>query len=256
MAAFAAAPSYAQGGPAPIMERLAAKEVLSADDLVMLAERAEAGEDAGMAALVGKPFRVMVTPDQNTAEGPRWWYDKTQQALGLHAPIGRLSGDFFSRPDCTGGAVARGIEVARAESKRRLIGQTPDGDSQLYDQRRQYRVSLGGLECDAPAAPSGLNASLAESRKRANAQIPTLKAIIEGRLQLADSTAMVVCAGQKTTATTETPTELVIHQCVVGAAIQRIVFTANGSELASWDAAEEAHRRKGIFRKHALEEDR
>lgn len=244
--AFVAAPSHAQDAPTPFVEQMAAKDVLSLDDLVMLAERAEVGEDGGMGVLAGKPFRAVVRPDQTTAEGPRWWYDKTQQALGLHAPIGRLSGNFFSRPGCIGGATARGVEVAKAESKRRLIGQTPDGERQLYDQRRQYRVSLGGLECDAPAAPSGLNTSLAESRRKANEQIPTLQAIIEGRLQPADGAAMVVCAGQKTTATTETPTELVIHQCVVGAAIQRITFTADGGELASWTAGED----RGATRLH------
>jgi hypothetical protein len=239
VAAFAAAPSQAQDAPSAIVEQLAAKDVLSGDDLVVLAERVGAGDTTDMAALVGKPFRVVVTPNQTTAEGPRWWYDKAQQALGLHASIGRLSGDFFTRPGCADGATARGIEIDRAELNQRRVGQTPDGDRHMYDQRRQYRVSLGRLECSASAAPSGLNVSLSESRKVADTLTPTLQATIEGRLQLADGQALVVCAAQRTTATTDKPTELDIRQCVVGAAIQRIGFTANGGELASWSAADD-----------------
>jgi len=238
--ALAAAPSqgYERRGPAPIVARLAMKEVLSGDDLVALAAQVEAGNSADLTALVGKPFSVVVTPDQSSAEGPRWWYDDLQQALGLHAPIGPLSGEFFTLRGCAAGATARGIQIARAEVNRRLVGQTPDGARQMIDERRQYRVSLGGLECGAPAAPSGLNASLGESRKTANSQIPTLRTTIQGTLQLVDGRALLVCGGERTTPTTETPTELVIHQCVIGAVIRRIAFTANGGEVATWSTAD------------------
>lgn len=238
-AVLSATPSHAWDSPSPIVEQLAAKDVLSGDDLVVIAERVGAGEETSMAALVGKPFRVVVRPNQTTAEGPRWWYDKAKQALGLHAPIGRLSGDFFTRPGCADGATARGIEIDKVELNQRLVGQTPDGERHMYDQRRQYRVSLGQLACSASAAPSGLNVSLSETRKVADALTPMLRATIEGRLQLADGESLVVCAGQKTTATTDTPTELDIRQCVVGAAIQHISFSANGNELASWNASDD-----------------
>jgi hypothetical protein len=231
----AASPSYARPAPpASIVTYLSAKDALSAADLVALTEAA----GADLTPLNGKPFRAVVVPGQTSAEGPRWWYDDTHQALSLHASIGQLSGQFFRLPGCAAElATARGIEISRTQVDPAM----PGGAGKI----EEHRVSLGGLACGHLAAPSGLNVDVSESRRRANVQLTSLRVTIEGTLQLADGHSVVTCGGERIASTSAARTELVIHQCVIGAAIRDMVFTADGIELARWDAAKDRVGRRG-----------
>jgi hypothetical protein len=224
-------------GPSPLIAELAGKDVLSEDDLVALTNIAQVDPSLDLTPLIGKPFRVELTPDPTIAEGPHWWYDSQHQALSLHAPIGRLSGRYFALRGCSGEATsARGIEIFRSGASREVAGQTSSGDARMFDSVEQHRVSLGGLVCGKPAPASGLNTDVNEDGRRAHEQLNSLQATIEGVLQPVDGESVVACAGEQIAATTADPTQLVVHQCVVGAAIRRITFTANGVELAYRDA--------------------
>ncbi len=239
----AGAPSHAeQPWPSPLVVALSAKDTLTGDDLLALSRLAEADRSVDLTPLMGKPFRVELTPDPSVAEGPHWWYDKPHQALSLHAPIDRLSGRFFALPGCRAGMTsARGIEIYRTGARNSEAGRTSDGAEQMFDSIEQHRVSLGALVCGRPARASGINTNVNEDGRRAHDQVGSLQATIEGYLRVVDGRGLVVCAGEQIAATTAEPTRLVVHQCVVGAAIQRIAFSANGIELAFWDAARE-HR--------------
>lgn len=231
----AAAPSYAKTiRPATTtIATLARKPLLSADDLIDLVSLTKA-TGGGSTQLVGKPFRVVVTPGLESAEGPRWWYDEVHQALSLHASIGRLSGRFFQLSGCpTDQTNAEGIEFYRTRQDQTVLS----GTNRAFEKVEEQRVSLGRLHCAILEVPSGLNANVDESRRRADAQIASLTVEIEGSLQLANGQSIVTCGGEQIAAPTMARTELVIQQCVVGAAIKEIVFTADGIELARWNAA-------------------
>ena len=247
----AGAPSHAaRPRPSPLVVALSAKDILTGDDLVALSRLAEADTSVDLTPLIDKPFRVELTPDPSVAEGPHWWYDKPHQALSLHAPIGRLSGRYFALPGCGAGMTsARGIEIYRTGASNSEAGRTPDGAAQMFDSIEQHRVSLGALVCGSPAPTAGINTNVNENERRAHDQLASLQATIEGYLRPVDGQGLVACAGEQIAATTAEPTQLVVHQCVVGAAIHRIAFSANGIELAFWDAVRErrvAHRRRWL----------
>jgi hypothetical protein len=236
-------------GPSPILAGLMSKDVLSADDLVLIADAVEAGQAGDLSGLTGKPFVAVVNPDKTSAEGPRWWYDSAHQALSLHAPIGPLSGRYFRLSGCAGDmTMARGIEIRRTAARQAVPGQTPNGDSVRFDRVEQHRVSLGWLTCGRAIGPTGLNADIQEDGHSALGQLASIQATVEGTLEPVDGDAVAACAGEQLDATSDQPTELVVHQCVVGAFIRRISFVANGVELAHWTAkglppARRPHRR-------------
>jgi hypothetical protein len=247
--------SAARSWPSPLVAELAAKDMLNGDDLVAITQLAEANRSVDLTPLIDKPFHVDVTPDPSVAEGPHWWYDQQHQALSLHAPIGRLSGRYFALRGCDGEMTsARGIEIYRTGVRHSETGRTPDGAAQMFDRIEQHRVSLGGLVCGPPTTASGLNTNVNEDRRRARDQLGSLQATIEGYLKPVDGQGLVACAGEQIAATTTDPTQLVVHQCVVGAAVQRIAFSAHGVELAFWDAARDQrpvhHRRRWMRAPH------
>jgi hypothetical protein len=247
----AGAPAQAKRSwPSPFVTALSAKAMLTGDDLVALSRLAETDRSLDLTPLIDKPFRVELTPDPSVAEGPHWWYDKPHQALSLHAPIGRLSGRYFALPGCGAGMTsARGIEIYRTGASNAEAGRTPDGVAQMFDSVEQHRVSLGGLVCGPPAPTAGVNTNVNENERRAHDQLSSLQVAIEGYLQPVDGRGLLACAGEQIAATTSEPTQLVVHQCVLGAAIQHIAFSANGIDLAFWDAAHErkaSHRRRWL----------
>jgi hypothetical protein len=220
--------------PTPIVSRLETKAVLSGDDLLAIAALIEGGAHPDLSTLIGKPIRVVIIPDNTTDQGPRFWYDAAHQALGLHAPIGQLSGRFVEGAACaTGEMTARGIEIARNGPAANLSPQTSDV-THVLDRPEQHRVSLGELACTAGSAPSGLNMTLNESRQRADRQISSLQVTIQGVLRAANGPNLVVCGGERIEPTLSQPLSLTLHQCVVGASIERIAFSADGVDLASW----------------------
>jgi hypothetical protein len=234
---IAASPASAQWdrAQAPVLAGLMSKDVLSADDLVLIADAVEAGQAGDLSGLIGRPFVAVVTPDKTSAEGPRWWYDSAHQALSLHAPIGPLSGRYFRLSGCAGDmTMARGIEIRRTNSRQAVPGQTPDGDTERFDRVEQHRVSLGWLTCGRSIDATGLNTDIQEDGHRALGQLASIQATVEGTLEPVDGDAIAACAGEQLGATSDQPTELVVHQCVVGAFIRRISFIANGVELAHW----------------------
>jgi hypothetical protein len=236
-ALIAASPASAQWdrGSSPVLAGLIAKDVLSADDLVLIAEAVEAGRAGDLSGLIGKPFVAIVAPDKTSAEGPRWWYDSAHQALSLHAPIGPLSGRFFRLSGCAADmTMARGIEIRRDDSRRAVPGQAPDGAAEMFERVEQHRVSLGWLTCGRSIDPTGLNTDIQEDDHRALEQLPSIQATVEGTLEPVDGDAVAACSGEQLGATSDQPTELVVRQCVVGASIRRISFIANGVELAHW----------------------
>jgi hypothetical protein len=211
---------------------LAARDVLSAADLVEVAALGQA-RDADLTPLEGKPFRVVVRPGQIPADGPRWWFDQSHQALSLHAAVGPLSGRFFRLPGCQADEVsAQGIEINR--TRRDDAGSDIDDTPARTEERR---ISLGRLTCGPPADLSGLNVNINENRRLADNQVASLQVVIDGSLDLADGRSIVACEGERVPAGGAVRADLDIHQCLVGAVIRDIVFTTNGVELARWDAA-------------------
>jgi len=216
--------------PAANLAALSAKPELSTADLVSLASLSGV-TSSQWTPLIGKRFKAVVIPSQASAEGPRWWYDKAHQALSLHASIGQLSGQFFRLAGCPADrTIAGGIEIYRTRQDR------PALNPQAVHTIDEHRVSLGALVCGSLAATSGLNANINEDRRRADVQIASLQVTIEGSLQRADGQSAVTCAGEQVASQTTAKTMLIVHQCVIGAAISDIVFTGGGIELARWDA--------------------